>query len=65
MGLDMKIDYQVVHLDTVLEYFAKGFSLPDGRQIFKVEAFTDTVKGRVVFEITSIAGTAKPQPRED
>lgn len=50
---EMKIEYQVVSLTDVMNYFAKGFDLTDGRAIFQVEHFIDTAKGYVVFRLTT------------
>lgn len=56
--MDMRIEHQVVSLDEVMRYFAKGFELRDGRKIFQLDHFIDTAKGQVVFRLVTHDGVS-------
>ena len=45
--------YTEVPLRTVLQYYADGFEMKSGREIFQRDFFIDTAKGVVVFKITT------------
>jgi hypothetical protein len=51
----MNIDtmYTEVPLRTVLQYYADGFEMKSGREIFQRDFFIDTAKGVVVFKIAT------------
>lgn len=51
--MDMKIDYQIISIDDIMQYFAKDFNFLKGRKLYRAEYFIDVKKGKVVFELTS------------
>lgn len=50
---DLKIEWTDVALDDVVRHFIDGFTFKDGAVLVRHEAFVDTVKGRVVFKLTT------------
>jgi len=58
------ITYQEIRLETILDYFAKGFKPNDAtEEIISVESLVDAQKGIVMFKIYTVARSnseAKP-----
>ena len=50
---NLEIRYQVCSLADVLAYYAKGFEPLDNIEIVNHEAFVDTARGKVVFQLVT------------
>lgn len=51
--MNFKTEWNECRIDDVMRYFAKGFELPRGREIYRTEFFIDTNQGKVVFKLTT------------
>lgn len=51
------IMYIEADLSDILDYYVKGYSLTDGRNIIKCEPFVDALKDKVVFKIITESNT--------
>jgi hypothetical protein len=43
--------YQEHSITTILEYFVKGFTIPDGQELASYDWFYDPHQGKVVFRL--------------
>jgi len=51
--VNFQTEWNECRIDDVMRYFAKGFELPKGREIYRTEFFIDTNQGKVVFKLTT------------